>query len=187
MCIDCVKTATLAAMVAKAEELGVQGVAWVLIRTPEEDSEIPSLWMPFVAVVGRFYREADSNKGDGDTGANYFNVAASKIGEMLETGLPSGTADRPSRKGEFGYKGGVIYILEDDTVLHTAFSGGTEAQDVQIAEAGMTLLQRGMEELGVANILAEKAQVAVTELELTIAGSNILEGCLQPVLGYSAN
>ena len=176
MCLDCVKSVALAAMVGKAKKLGVSGVAVVqVILPPEEGEDEGSLvvWDPLAVVVGRFYREADPDKGEGDTGANYYNVAFSKLGEQLETTLPSGTAGRPPRKGEFGYRGGEVYVLEDGTELHATFSGGTEDQDVQIATAGMEKLRIGMATLEAMEDLAEEIGSAVEEFRDSLKGLSV--------------
>lgn len=136
MCLNCVTREAFKAMEEKAQELGVQGVAVVLIEPPKDDGE-EVCWKPSIQPMGRFFREADPSKGEGDAGANYMAVAVSKLAEMLETKKASGVSGRPPRKGEFGYRGGAISLHESGATLYSAFSGGNEDQDVEIAGAGI--------------------------------------------------
>lgn len=64
-----------------------------------------------------------------DIGTNYFCVAFSKIGEMISTGMNSGNSSIVPKKGELGYRGGIIW-RNQNFIFYLAFSGGTEEQDL---------------------------------------------------------
>ena len=123
--------AALAAMAARAQELGVTGVAVVL-----ESVEGADRLSPHFLIVGRAERKP--NRGPEDAGTNYLAVSFSKVAEMFVTGADSGHAGREPRTGEFGYRGGVI--SPGETWLYPSFSGGTQDEDVEIARAGMASL-----------------------------------------------
>lgn len=127
----------LKAMRAKAEELHLQGVSVVLV-VDEGDTRCQN---PLIEVVGRFVDEASATSDWSETGANYWAIAMSKIAEMLETDKPSGTSDRPARKGEFGYRGG-IFSKRDGLKIFIAFSGGTEGEDLQVSQSGMIAINK---------------------------------------------
>lgn len=120
----------LAAMQAKSEELKVEGVAVVLICTRDDGS-----FQPRFAIMGRMERDPDPSKDPTDTGVNYIGVALTKLAEMFLTGKNSGTSGKPVKKGELGFRGGKV-VYEKDDFFYTAFSGGTQDEDVLIAEAG---------------------------------------------------
>lgn len=129
----------LKAMRAKAEELHLQGVSVVLV-VDESDSRYQD---PLIEVVGRFVDEACATRDWSETGANYWAIAMSKIAEMLETGKSSGTSDRPARKGEFGYRGGV-FSKRNGLKIFIAFSGGTEGEDVRVSQFGMVAINKAL-------------------------------------------
>jgi len=159
MCLNCVEKDALAAMKLNAQALGVQGVAVVLTT----DKKGGSRWDPLMEVVGRFHREADESKGVDDTGASYAAVAWSKVAEMLDTGRNSGTTGRRKpKKGEFGYRGGLVEVVRGLKV-YIAFSGGTEDQDVEIAKAGMVAFKKSADKL----IEERMVQEAILEIILS--------------------
>lgn len=123
----------LDAMEEKALELGLNGVgvAYVIDPVDEGDTFIPS-----IVVVGRFHRGPKPDT-KGDNGANYAAVALAKFAQMLRTGEDSGT---DAVKGEFAYRGGVIREVAGRKVM-VAFSGGTQEEDVAIAEYAVASLE----------------------------------------------
>ena len=130
------------AMEAKAREMGLVGVAAVLVleRHSNDPSWRPTLWSPLLSVVGAYARPATpATRGVDDTGTNYAAVAFAKIAEMVDTLCDSGDSGKPPKKGTFGWSGGVC-VIKDSVYLFTAFSGGTGEQDVEVAHAGMKVL-----------------------------------------------
>lgn len=124
--------AVLDAMEKKAKQLGVTGVAVYMDARVTNGNTMH----PHVRVVERLERPAQpEDRGPDDTGTNYFGVVMTKVGEMLSTMKDSGQADRPPRKGEFGWPGGLIFVDEGGS-RYFAFSGGTGEEDVWIAEMG---------------------------------------------------
>jgi hypothetical protein len=148
----------LDAMQIAAEELGVTGVAEVtsvaLILelsglSQEEitnfqqlslaalineitDGDISSAAIATMKkIVGRMVRKPDFEaRGRADKGTNYAGFVHGKITQVLRTGVDSGSDG--AMKGESPAKGGLIRHG-----VATAFSGGTEEQDVLIAKAGL--------------------------------------------------
>jgi len=138
MCIGCMIDDMFDAMQERAEELSVQGAAAYMVIPPEEEHDEGSSWDPELRIIGRFHRDLDPKKGENDAGANYAAVAFSKVAEMMRTGVDSGTSGDMPRKGEFGYQGGLVWTREDAEQVRffIAFSGGTEAQDLEISQVG---------------------------------------------------
>lgn len=124
MCLRYAEISALEAMKKKAVELRLHGVSVVL--TVGEKGE--GRWDPLIEVTGRFVDEANM--------INYLAIALAKVAEMLVTGKPSGTSERPLRKGEFGHKGGIL-SERNGLKIYIAFSGGTEEQDLIVAQSGM--------------------------------------------------
>lgn len=83
-------------------------------------------------------REPDPGK-DGDEGTNYLGVAMLKLAAMMATGMNSGSNIGFVKYGETAYRGGVIR-KDGIYTVYAGFSGGTEDQDVDIAQFGMELL-----------------------------------------------
>lgn len=128
-------------MHAEAVEMGLdKGVAflatWPFIST-----------IPRVAftVVGSLERDPDPDK-EGDIGTNYFGIAMSKLAYMLSTREDSGSQARPIKFGEVSYKGGLIVTTQEGSGIYIGYSGGTEDQDVQIANKGFSTLIQLVEE-----------------------------------------
>ena len=126
----------LSAMVAKALALSVKGVAAVGIASLDQ----PETFFFGARISGRFERPPDPSRGENDKGTNFFSIVFSKLAEMVATRRDSGESpNRVFKKGEFGYKGGLIREKEGFTLL-AAFSGGSEAQDPEISQAGVEAL-----------------------------------------------
>jgi hypothetical protein len=134
--ITTLEETALSAMVAKALTLGVKGVAVVGIAPPDQ----PETFFFGTRISGRFERPPDPSRGENDKGTNFFSIVYSKIAEMVATRRDSGESpDRVLKKGEFGYKGGLIREKDGFTRL-AAFSGGSEAQDLEISQVGLEAL-----------------------------------------------
>ncbi len=144
MCLRCVEKGAIYAMVTKAKELNVYGVCVVL--TTSASKPLNSFFMdPLIQVVDKFFDTRNATSAWSPTGASYWAIAMSKIAEMLETNKPSGTIKgRSPRKGEFGYKGGISW-RRNNLKIFIAFSGGTQEQDLQIAEAGKMAMNQGLD------------------------------------------
>jgi hypothetical protein len=74
-----------------------------------------------------------------DKGNNLLGIAYTKASEMAETLKNSGSKVRPPLTGEFGWKGGVTTMGKSGRLI-CAFSGGAEAQDVEVAGVGLAIL-----------------------------------------------
>ena len=121
---------TLLAMVKKAKDLGVKrGMA--AIMATENLSVFGELGV--LAVNGKIERRS---RGAGDPGTNYFGIVMSKLAVMMSTLTDSGTFKKSLKRGEVPYRGG-LYKKVGIYHVFIAFSGGTEDQDVEIAQAGM--------------------------------------------------
>jgi len=120
--------AALAAMRAKADGMGIGGVAVVAYF----EGETIQSWRSKMVVVGR-YKDAptDTNKG-----SNLLGIAYAKAAEMADTLKDSGTAGRPPMTGEFGWNGGVIGRVKGGYWI-VAFSGGKSPDDVAISRVGL--------------------------------------------------
>lgn len=127
---------SLDAMYLEATRIGLKkGVAFVSVQSPLEDK--PTIHF---TVVGRMERDPDPEK-EGDIGTNYLAVAMAKMAYMMSTRTYSGSGIRPIRFGEVEYRGGLVW-LNDNIATYIGFSGGTEEQDLQIAQKGLkSLLQ----------------------------------------------
>lgn len=136
--INTLEEAALAAMAAKALELNAKGVAAAAIAPPDQ----PETFFFGARICGRFERPPDPSRGENDKGTNFFAIVFSKLTEMVATRRNSGESpERVLKKGEFGYKGGLIGEVDGFTLM-AAFSGGSEAEDLEIAGAGLAALQR---------------------------------------------
>ncbi|MDR0591519.1 MAG: hypothetical protein LBG75_03150 [Candidatus Nomurabacteria bacterium] len=84
----------------------------------------------FSRKFGNGVREPDpEGRGPDDKGGNYISIAFSKILECIETGRNSGDdPDRPLRKGEYGYPGGIV-IQTARGCLYIAYSGFPKGED----------------------------------------------------------
>ena len=124
----------LAAMTAKAEELGVAGVMVVARMDAAGES-----WESQMRVLGRSKLVHAKPDEHGFAGCNFIAVAYSKAAEMADTKEDSGGGARAVYQGEFGYPGGVIAARDGGYVL-AVFSGATGEQDTEISRAGMAAL-----------------------------------------------
>ena len=130
------------AMEAKAREMGLVGVAGVLVLERRRDDRHwrPQLWSPLLCVVDAYARPAaPESRGIDDTGTNYAAVVFAKLAEMVYSLMNSGESKEPPQKGTFGWPGGVC-VVKDSVYLFAAFSGGTGEQDVEVAQVGMRVL-----------------------------------------------
>jgi hypothetical protein len=124
--------AALAAMRARAQELGVTGVAVVAYF----EGETIQAWSSKMVVVGKYKDEPTAN----DKGSNLLAIAYAKAAEMADTLKDSGSGIRPPMTGEFGWNGGVIARGKTGYVI-AAFSGGKSEDDVAISREGLTKLK----------------------------------------------
>lgn len=161
----------LLAMRERAEELGVRGVSEVISRAVlRELSQVgeqeltnlslvellkelisddqPLMAAILVDIVDKFERVPDiESRGPDDLGTNYLAFAGGKLAQMIRTGADS-QGDKPVRRGESAARGGIIKHR-----IMTAFSGGTEAEDIDISRIGTDkyeelLIARWQEEVG---------------------------------------
>jgi uncharacterized protein GlcG (DUF336 family) len=121
----------LLAMVRRAEELHIKGVAVVAYI----EGERVASWSSKMVVVGSM-KNAPTEK---DKGANLLGIAYGKAAEMAESLKDSGTAGRPPMTGEFGWPGGVITKGKTGYLI-AAFSGGPSEDDVRVSRAGLEVL-----------------------------------------------
>jgi len=75
----------------------------------------------------------------GEPDINLLAIAYSKAAEMADTLKASGSGVRPPLKGEYGWQGGIIRRGQTGYWL-AAFSGGSSADDVKAAQAGLDVL-----------------------------------------------
>jgi hypothetical protein len=121
----------LLAMVRRAEELHIKGVAVVAYV----EGESVAAWFSQMRVVGSL-KNAPSAQ---DHGANLLAIAYSKAAEMADSLKDSGSAGRPPLTGEFGWPGGVIAKGKHGYLI-AAFSGGPSEDDVKVSRAGLEVL-----------------------------------------------
>ena len=127
----------LVAMESVAKNRGVErGVAFILVKPKHESSgEIR-----FRIVNKEMVREPLGREVEAvEAGTNYFGVAMTKLAVMMALDVDSGSVKSHLKKGETPYRGGLIRFIQD-YVIYVGFSGGTEDQDVEIAQAGMKML-----------------------------------------------
>ena len=122
----------LTAMRAKAEAMGIGGVALVAYF----EGETIQSWSSKMIVVGR-YKDMPTAP---DKGSNLLGVAYAKAAEMADTHQDSGTASRAPMTGEFGWNGGVIARGKSGYWI-AAFSGGKSGDDVQVSRVGLAKLE----------------------------------------------
>jgi len=115
------------AMVAKAQELDVNGVAVAALNATAPEPM-------FISIEARC-----TNNSLEEDRQNLLAIALAKVAQCLRTGLNSG---QEAIEGENQWAGGVIdqeLLSEANTQLVCAFSGGTEEQDVEIANVGLRI------------------------------------------------
>ncbi|MFA6981491.1 MAG: hypothetical protein WC243_00480 [Patescibacteria group bacterium] len=121
----------LRAMIVKAQELGLKGVGAALTDHASKDAKeekIGRVWDPLIVNIGKPF----------DNGIDYWGICMYMISEMLRTGKPAGTvvgAEYPA--GEPRNPTGGLVIEKDNLRFYVAFAGGTEEQNVQVAQAGI--------------------------------------------------
>lgn len=113
---------SLVLMEQAADKMGIKGVA-VMIFIPGEETVSGVSKMK---VVGSMTRKT----------INFLAVANSKIAEMADTHLDSGSKVREPLTGETGWRGGLIKKVDSGYIM-AAFSGGTEDEDIVVAQAGI--------------------------------------------------
>jgi hypothetical protein len=123
----------LRAMKQRAEELNMKGVAMV---AASQGDRVQS-WLSKMLVVGTMKKGPSQDEPE----MNLLAIACSKVAEMADTLQASGSGVRPPLKGEFGWRGGVIARGKAGYLL-AAFSGGSSADDVKAAQAGLDILAR---------------------------------------------
>jgi hypothetical protein len=131
---DALATAAIDAMKQKAAELNIQGVA-VVSYTPGDNIQG---WSSKMAVVGRMTDPKASANGN-----NLLGIAYAKSAEMARTLKDSGTAGGAPMTGEFGWQGGVVLKTSGGYVI-VAFSGGKSEDDVQVSNAGLEVMKKGL-------------------------------------------
>jgi hypothetical protein len=120
--------AVLAAMKAKAADMGITGVDVVSYSAGDTIQG----WNSKMMVIGR-YKDAPTATGKGN---NLVGIAYAKSAEMADTLKDSGSGVRPPMTGEFGWQGGVIGRSKDGYWI-VAFSGGKSEDDAAISRAGL--------------------------------------------------
>lgn len=113
-----------------AEQAGVTGVAVLANLEDANDNN----WVSRMKVCG-----ATVLSRDGES-FNLIAVAHSKIAEMMETKLDSGSNLRPLLVGELGYQGGAI-LTDDFGYIAASFSGGPSEVDYSISLRGLKFMQ----------------------------------------------
>lgn len=124
----------LLAMQDTALKLGVRGVAGVCIVAPKSSDTL----IPVLRICGRFERPV-FERGETDKGTNYLGVTLLKFATSFSRQRSSGPDIATLKMGEIGFKGCVVQVKGSAT-LFAFFSGGSEEDDVQIANAGMSVL-----------------------------------------------
>ena len=127
-----VANTALAVMRARADKLGIGGVAVVAYF---QGDPVQS-WTSKMIVVGR-YKDLPSAT---DKGSNLLAIAYAKAAEMADTHQDSGSGVRPPMIGEYGWKGGVIAQTKSGYVI-ASFSGGKSEDDVAISREGLEKLK----------------------------------------------
>jgi hypothetical protein len=129
---NAVADAALMAMRARAQELGVTGVAVVAYF----EGDTIQAWSSKMVVIGKLRDEPTAT----DKGSNLLAIAYAKAAEMADTQNDSGSGVRPPMTGEYGWKGGVIARARAGYVI-AAFSGGKSEDDVAISRVGLAKLK----------------------------------------------
>jgi hypothetical protein len=125
----------LQAIQQRAEQLSIKGVAMV---AGSEGDRVQS-WSSKMLVVGALKKGPSRDEPE----MNLLAIVYSKAAEMADTLKASGSGVRPPLKGEYGWGGGVI-TRGKTGYLFAAFSGGSSADDVKAAQAGLDILAKAM-------------------------------------------
>jgi hypothetical protein len=124
----------LVAMKRRAKKIGIRGVAVVAWG---EGKRVGSWSSKMLAVGGPITGKSDKDP----EGANFLGIAYTKAAEMADTLKQSGSGVRPPKKGEYGWRGGLVKKVEGG-FLFAAFSGGPSADDVKVSRAGLEVLAK---------------------------------------------
>ncbi|MBQ1905613.1 MAG: VOC family protein [Bacteroidales bacterium] len=120
-------------MKAKAEEMGIQGVATASVLNKGEEVD----WIGEMKVVGTPYKMKE--------GWNLVAIAWSKCGEVIATQADSGNPDHKKIMGELGFVGGA-YDEFQGCKMAFAFSGATSEEDLEVAKYGISKMKGYMSE-----------------------------------------
>ena len=120
-------------MKAKANEMGIQGVATASILNNGETVD----WIGEMKVVG--------TPLDTKGGFNLVAVAWSKCGEVIATGADSGNPNHQTMTGELGYAGGA-YDEYEGCKMAFSFSGATSEEDLVVAKYGIEKMKEYISE-----------------------------------------
>jgi hypothetical protein len=123
----------LQAMKRRAKQIGIRGVAVVAWS---EGKRVGS-WSSKMIAVGPITGKSDKDPN----GANFLGIAYTKAAEMADTQAHSGSGVRPPKKGEYGWRGGLVKKVKGG-FLFAAFSGGPSADDVNVSRAGLEILAK---------------------------------------------
>lgn len=138
--VDFARTAdrALEAMRTHATGMKVNGAAVVIHVT----GDVTTGWESRMAVVGSFMPKGETN---------VLAIVYAKAAEMADTLKDSGTStpERAVKRGENGWKGGVIRKVPGGYVL-AAFSGGKSEDDVAISKVGLEILGQAYDPQGAA-------------------------------------
>ena len=126
-----VQACALVGMIFKAKSMGIEhGVALLLCQKKGEGGisgpKIESVNNDFYGIR-----------------TNYFAIAMAKLAVAMRLGVDSGTIVDGLLAGETRYRGCLVrfqVVKSEKWEIYTAFSGGTEDQDVEIAQFGMKML-----------------------------------------------
>jgi hypothetical protein len=132
--LDALETQALQVMQQKAAVLNIQGVAVVSFAPGDK----VAAWSSKMAVVGRMTDPKASANGN-----NLLGIAYAKSAEMADTLQNSGTVKRPPMTGEFGWQGGAIAEAAGGHII-VAFSGGKSEDDLQVSQAGLAVMKKGL-------------------------------------------
>lgn len=129
--LEYIQIGAVIAMIEKAKGMGIEhGAALVLCRKKMNQG---MSWPIFDFVDNTFF----------GTRTNYFAIAMAKLAVAMRLGVDSGTIKEGLLAGETGYRGCLVRFVTvecENWEIYTAFSGGTEDQDVEIASLGMRML-----------------------------------------------
>jgi len=127
---DHVAEDALQAMQHHATEISATGAA-VVAYIP---GNATTRWSSRMLVVGTFTKDE----------SNVLAFVYAKAAEMADTLKDSGSGVRPTKKGENGWKGGVIRKVANGYVL-AAFSGAKSEDDVVISNAGADVMSNSFD------------------------------------------
>lgn len=130
---DAVADEALRVMKQRAGELNMKGVAMVAASAGDRIQ----FWSSKMLVVGAMKKGPSPDEPE----INLLAIVYSKAAEMADTLQASGSGVRQPLKGEYGWGGGVI-AKGKTGYLFAAFSGGTSADDVIAAQAGLDILAK---------------------------------------------